>query len=63
MLTQDPALEVRAEEPAADPIGAKLARLEAKPSLRLDDVDYDLRDPDAVRARLAEAGSWPPAST
>lgn len=52
MLTQDPALVVRAEEPGRDPVGAKLARLEAKPSLRVDEVDYDLRDPAAVRARL-----------
>lgn len=53
MLTQDPALAVRAEEPGLDPVGAKLARLEAKPSLRIDEVDYDLRDPAAVRERLA----------
>lgn len=53
MLTQDPDLVVRAEEPGADPVGAKLARLEAKPPLRIEDVDYELRDPAAVRARLA----------
>ena len=39
--------------PDADPVGTKLARLEAKPSLDIDEVDYALRDPDAVRARLA----------
>jgi len=38
---------------AVDPIVAKLERLEAKPSLVLDAVDYDLRDRDAVRKRLA----------
>ena len=38
---------------AVDPIVAKLERLEAKPSLVLDAVDYDLRDRDAVRERLA----------
>jgi hypothetical protein len=45
------------ERPGAtptDPIAAKLARLEAKPRLDLADVDLDLRDPDAVRARLAD---------
>jgi hypothetical protein len=38
---------------AVDPIVAKLERLEAKPSLVLDAVDYELRDRDAVRQRLA----------
>lgn len=37
-----------------DPIAAKLERLETKPALVLDQVDYDLRDPDGVRARLAD---------
>ena len=37
----------------ADPVGTKLARLETKPSLDIGEVDYDLRDPDAVRRRLA----------
>jgi len=36
-----------------DPIEAKLERLEAKPSLALDAIDFALRDPDAVRRRLA----------
>jgi hypothetical protein len=36
-----------------DPIAAKLERLEAKPALSLDDVDFALRDRDAVRERLA----------
>ena len=55
MLTQDPALAATTEAPVVvtDPVGAKLARLESKPSLVIDEVDYDLRDPDAVRARLA----------
>ena len=37
-----------------DPIAAKLERLEAKPVLVLDDIDFAVRDRDAVRARLAE---------
>ncbi len=53
MLTQEPALARRADALDADPVGTKLARLEAKPSLVIDEVDYDLRDRDAVRARLA----------
>jgi len=36
-----------------DPIAAKLERLEAKEPLVLDDVDYGVRDRDAVRTRLA----------
>lgn len=36
-----------------DPISDKLDRLEAKPPLALDAVDFEVRDPDAVRARLA----------
>ncbi len=36
-----------------DPVLEKLQRLEAKPVLDLDQVDYTVRDPDAVRARLA----------
>ena len=36
-----------------DPVAEKLHRLEAKPSLDLAAVDYDVRDRDAVRARLA----------
>lgn len=35
-----------------DPIVAKLERLEAKPTLSLEAVDFDVRDPDGVRARL-----------
>lgn len=37
----------------ADPVAEKLHRLEAKPVLDLDRVDYDVRDRDAVRTRLA----------
>jgi hypothetical protein len=36
-----------------DPIDAKLERLEAKPRLALEDVDFSMRDRDAVRERLA----------
>lgn len=36
-----------------DPIAAKLQRLERKPTLILDAIDYGLRDRDAVRSRLA----------
>jgi hypothetical protein len=36
-----------------DPVEAKLERLEAKPSLVLDAIDFELRDADAVRRRLA----------
>jgi hypothetical protein len=36
-----------------DPIAAKLERLEAKPPLALDAVDYAVRDRDTVRTRLA----------
>jgi hypothetical protein len=36
-----------------DPVADKLDRLEAKPALVLDAVDFELRRPDAVRARLA----------
>lgn len=36
-----------------DPVADKLERLESKPALVLDQVDYDVRDPDAVRRRLA----------
>jgi hypothetical protein len=43
----------RVQRVSADPVADKLARLEAKPTLRIDHVDYDLRDPDAVRSRLA----------
>jgi len=41
------------DPPDADAVGTKLARLEAKPSLRIEEVDLDLRNPDAVRARLS----------
>jgi hypothetical protein len=37
-----------------NPVAAKLARLEAKPTLDLTAVDFEVRDRDAVRARLAE---------
>ena len=53
MLTQARPAAARPDEPDADPVGTKLARLEAKPTLDIDEVDYDLRDRDAVRARLA----------
>ena len=53
MLTQDRAAGPRTEAVDADPVGTKLARLESKPSLDIDEVDYELRDRDAVRARLA----------
>jgi hypothetical protein len=54
MLTQNSPVVSRVERPPdADPVGTKLARLEAKPSLDIDEVDLDLRDPAAVRARLA----------
>jgi hypothetical protein len=53
MLTQARTVGPRPEAPDTDPVGTKLARLESKPSLAIDDVDYDLRNPDAVRARLA----------
>jgi hypothetical protein len=43
----------RSEAPDVDPVGTKLARLESKPSLDIDEVDFDVRDPDAVRARLS----------
>lgn len=46
-------LEVRPVPTLVDPIEAKLERLEAKPTLSLDAVDFELRDPDAVRRRLA----------
>ncbi len=36
-----------------DPVAAKLERLEAKPPLEFDAVDFTVRDRDAVRARLA----------
>jgi len=36
-----------------DPVMEKLQRLEAKPSLDLAAIDYEVRDRDAVRARLA----------
>jgi hypothetical protein len=53
MLTQEPKLAGRSHAPDADPVAEKLSRLEAKPPLVIDEVDYDLRDPDAVRERLA----------
>ena len=46
-------LEARPVPTLVDPIAAKLERLEAKPALALDAVDYAMRDSDAVRARLA----------
>ena len=53
MLTQARPVAPRPDAPDVDPVGTKLARLEAKPALDIDEVDYDVRDPDAVRARLA----------
>lgn len=53
MRTPVPPAAPPAEVPELDPVSTKLARLEAKPTLVIDDVDYDLRDRDAVRARLA----------
>ena len=53
MLTQARPAAIRPDVPDVDPVGTKLARLEAKPSLDLAEVDLELRDPDAVRARLA----------
>jgi hypothetical protein len=54
MLTHTRPLALRLDaRPDADPIGTKLARLESKPALDVDDVDLDLRNPDAVRAGLA----------
>ena len=54
MLTQERPAAPRTGGPVdADPVGTKLARLEAKPSLDVDEVDFELRDPGAVRARLA----------
>src|SRR5690349_20138290 len=54
MLTHTDPVALRRDAPAdADPIGTKLARLESKPSLDVDAVDYELRDRDEVRARLA----------
>lgn len=38
----------------AHPIAVKLERLETKPALVLDHLDYELRDVDGVRTRLAE---------
>lgn len=40
-------------QPLMDPIAAKLERLESKPALALDSIDFAVRDRDAVRARLA----------
>src|SRR5688500_12474155 len=53
MLTQAVLEAPRGEAADTDPVGAKLARLEAKRPLVIDEVDYEVRDPDAVRARLA----------
>jgi hypothetical protein len=53
MLTQARPAAARPGASDTDPVGAKLARLEAKPTLDIDEVDYQLRDRDAVRARLA----------
>jgi hypothetical protein len=53
MLTQAVIEAPRQEAAYTDPVGAKLARLEAKRPLVIDEVDYEVRDPDALRARLA----------
>lgn len=52
-MTDWPSVSARADPKRLDHIAAKLERLEAKPRLALDAVDYAMRDPDAVRARLA----------
>ena len=52
MLTHARPVVSRPEAPD-DPVSAKLARLESKSSLAIEDVDLDLRDRDAVRACLA----------
>jgi hypothetical protein len=53
MLTHARPVASRRDAPEADAVGVKLARLEAKRPLDIDEVDYDLRDRDAVRRRLA----------
>ena len=53
MLTQSRPVAPGRDAPDTDPVGIKLARLEAKPSLVIDHVDYEIRNPSAVRARLA----------
>jgi hypothetical protein len=53
MLTQARPVAPRLEAADTDPVGTKLARLEAKPPLVLDEVDFDVQHPDAVRAHLA----------
>ena len=53
MLTHARPVASRPDAPDTDPVGTKLARLETKPSLEIDEVDYELRNPAAVRDRLA----------
>ncbi|MFL6205644.1 MAG: hypothetical protein ACJ739_09870 [Acidimicrobiales bacterium] len=54
MLTHALPIAPRLDVPHdAGPVATKLGRLESKPSLDLDAVDYELRRPAAVRARLA----------
>ena len=53
MLTHARPVAARPDALETDAVGTKLARLEAKPVLVLAEVDYDLRDRAAVRARLA----------
>jgi hypothetical protein len=53
MLTQSRPVVPRPDAPDTDPVGIKLARLEAKPSLVIEHVDYEVRNPSAARARLA----------
>ena len=53
MLTHARTVAPRPDAVEADPVGRKLARLESKPALDIDEVDYEVRNPDAVRARLA----------
>ncbi|MET0902176.1 MAG: hypothetical protein ABWZ52_02955 [Acidimicrobiales bacterium] len=52
MLTHARPVASRPDAPDTDPVGTKLARLETKPSLDVDQVDYELRSPAAVRDRL-----------
>ena len=52
MLTQSRPVAPRPDAPDADPVGTKLAA-RGQAVAGIDDVDYDVRDPDAVRARLA----------
>jgi hypothetical protein len=52
-MTPRTTLEATAVLSLVDPIAAKLERLEAKPTLAIESIDYELRNPAAVRERLA----------